>query len=180
MLFLDLRWLLFGLLLVLVAAASLAVWLDRRRRKREAVFLDPEGLRAVLERAPFGWLVLDSHCTCRYANPYARRLLGLETSAGTLPEADWVFLLDDDRAMARREAAAIGRYRSVPFPSDQVARWWVTPCGDLDVVFLLDITAHKQAEPGHQVSVQRILPRTAHPHSDDPDPPGNPAPARHL
>ena len=146
MLFLNLRWLLFGLLLAVVAVAWLAVWLDRRRRKREAVFLDPKGLRAVLERAPFGWLVLDGHCTCRYANPYARHLLGLETSAGPLPEADWVFLLDDDRAMARREAAAIGRYRSVPLPSDQVARWWVTPCGDLDVVFLLDVTAQKQAE----------------------------------
>ncbi len=146
MLSLDLRWLLFGLLLMMLAVAGLSIWLDRRRRKREAPLPGPEGIPAVLERAPFGWLVLDGPNTYRYANPYARRLLGLTSPVGSLPEEDWACLLDDDRAMARGEATTVGRYRSAELPSDKIARWWITPCGDLDFVFLLDITAQKQAE----------------------------------
>ena len=146
MIFLDLRWVLFGLLLMLVAAVSLTVWLDRRRRERFA----PQSIQAVFERAPFGWLVLDGPRTCRYANPYACRLLGLTARAGPLPEADWIPLLKEDRVAARGTVAAIGRYRSVPLPSDKVARWWVTPWGNLDVVFLLDVTAQKRAERASQ------------------------------
>jgi signal transduction histidine kinase len=146
MLFLDLRWLLFGFLLATVIAVSLAVWLDRRRRKREAVFPGLEEMQAVLECAPFGWLVLDGPHKYRYANPYARRLLGLEALAGSLPEADWVHLLEEDRATARREAAAIGRYRTVLLPSDQVARWWLIPGDEPDIILLLDVTAQQRAE----------------------------------
>jgi len=146
MLFLDLRWLLFGLLLMMLAVAGLAVWLDRRRRKREVPFLGLKGIEAVLERAPFGWLILDGPDTYRYANPYARRLLGLTSSFGSLPEEDWAFLIDDDRALARGEATLIGRYRSVELPSGRIARWWIAPCGDRDLVFLLDVTAQQRAE----------------------------------
>lgn len=148
MLFLDLRWLLFGCLLLVVAVAWLAVWLDRRRRrKQEAVFLAPEGVRAVLERASFGWLVLAGPRAYRYANPYARRLLKLTSSAGPFPEAVWVTLLEKDREAARQEGVAmVGRYRSVSLPPDQVVRWWVTPWNDLDIVVLMEVTAQHKAE----------------------------------
>ena len=144
MLFLNLRWLLFGLLLVVIAVASLAVWLDRR--KRGAMSLNPERMLAVLERAPFGWLVLGDPYTYRYANAYARRLLGLASSAGPLPEETWAHLLEDDRAVARQDAAATGCYRHVSLPSDQVVRWWITHQDQLAIVFLLDVTAQQQAE----------------------------------
>ncbi len=146
MLVLDLRWLLFYLLLSLTSAVLLSVWMDRRRRKRESPLLNQEGIRSVLDQAPFGWLILDSPDTYRCANPYARRLLGLTASFGPLPEEEWAFLIDDDRALVRREAPSVGRYRSVTLPSDKIAHWWITPCGDVDFVFLLDITVQRHAE----------------------------------
>lgn len=144
-LFLDLRWLLFGLLLIVVAAVFLTVWLDRRQRRR-AAFLDLEGVAAVLERAPCGWLVLDGPRTYCYANPYARRVLGLASSSGALPEMAWVSLLEEDRIAARQEMVAPGCYHNVPLPSGGVVCWWITPWDNLDVVFLLDITARQRAE----------------------------------
>jgi two-component system, OmpR family, phosphate regulon sensor histidine kinase PhoR len=145
--FIDLRWLLSIFFILTGAIAALVVWLDRRRRRRQgAALFDPRGAGPVLERAPFGWLVLDGATSYRYANPYARRLLDLSASAGTLPEADWVTALQKDRSAGRGTEAALGRHRSVPLPSGKVARWWVTPWRDWDVAFLLDITAQKQAE----------------------------------
>ncbi|MCX7856144.1 MAG: hypothetical protein N2556_09300, partial [Anaerolineae bacterium] len=60
MLVLPLRWLLFGLFLATVAAVLLALWLDRRRvRRRAAETFADAALHAVLEHAPFGWMVLE-------------------------------------------------------------------------------------------------------------------------
>ncbi len=149
MLLFDLQWLLFGFLLLLVAAVAVAVWLDRRQRRKRAWDALPgaEEMRPVLESAPFGWLVLEGHHTCRYVNPYARRLLGLASPPCELPETVWVHLLDEDRVAARLEAGIEGRYRSsVSLSPDQAVRWWVDPCGDLDLVFLLDVTAQQRAE----------------------------------
>jgi len=147
MLFIELRWLLFGFLLAVVVVALLAVWLDRRLCRRQEVRpLVPGEVAAVLERAPFGLLALEGNHACRYANPYARRLLELEASAGQLPVAEWTYRLAQDRRAARGELAATGRYRSVPIGSGQFVRWWVTAWGNLDLVFLWDATAHYQAE----------------------------------
>lgn len=145
MLFLDLRWLLFGLLLIVVVAVLLPVWLGHRQR-RSTAFLDLEGVAAVLERAPCGWLVLDGSRTYCYANPYARRALGLASPAGDLPEAAWVAVLEEDRIAARRDMVAPGCYHNVPLPSGSTVCWWIAPWDNRDVVFLLDITAQQRAE----------------------------------
>jgi len=151
MLVLDLRWLIFGFLLALIVTVAVAVWLDRRLQR--GTFLGMGEMLPVLERAPFGWLVLDEELTCRYANPYARRLLGLTSPAGPLPDEEWVYLLDDDRATARRGDTP-GRYRNVLLPSKRIVRWWVIPGVDLSTgsgqrltaVFLLDVTTQQRAE----------------------------------
>ncbi|MDH7475683.1 MAG: ATP-binding protein [Anaerolineae bacterium] len=143
MLVLDLRWLIFGLLLVLMVTAAVVVWLDRRRRRRTPLSMGE--MLPVLERAPFGWLVLDKDLICHYANPYARRLLGLSSPSGPLPDEEWVYLLDDDRATAQGGDTA-GRYRNVSLPSKQVVRWWIIPGDELTTVFLLDVTAQQRAE----------------------------------
>jgi len=140
----QLKWLLFAFLLLLTIAVAVAVWLDRRLRQKE-----PDrraALWSVLEGAPFGVLVLEGPHTCRYANPYARRLLGLASPPCPLPGTAWAQLLNEDRAAARLEMDIEGRYRSVSLPSEQVVRWWVAPWGDLDLAFLLDVTAQQRAE----------------------------------
>ncbi|NBD34438.1 MAG: hypothetical protein GVY30_00380 [Chloroflexi bacterium] len=145
--FIDLRWILSGFSILIGVVAALVVWFDRRRRRQqEAALFDPENAGPVLERAPFGWLVLDDATSYRYANPYVRRLLNLSAPAGSLPEADWVALLQKDRAAARGTEAVLGRYRSVPLPSGKITRWWVTSWRDWDIAFLLDITDQKRAE----------------------------------
>ncbi len=141
----DLKEILFGFCLLLFVVVWLTIRLERRKQHKRH-HLNQTDMWQVLERVPFGWLILDSSNTYCYANSYARRVLGLTASAGQLPEEDWAFILDDERAQARREASAVGRYREVQLPSDKIVRWWISPEGNLDFVYLLDITTHKQAE----------------------------------
>lgn len=156
MLLLDLQWLLFSFLLILVIAVTVAVWLDRWLQRRETTGALPGvgELPSALERAPFGVLVLEGLRICRYVNPYARHLLKLAPPPCRLPEEPWFQILNEDRIAARLEAATETRYRTVPLSSDQVVRWWVTPWGDLDLVFLnlLD-NAVTYSRPGDRVMV---------------------------
>lgn len=148
MLVVDLRWLLFGLLLLLIVAVASAVGLDRWRfrRQRTRVLFNAEGLRPVWEVAPLGLLVLDDTGACRYANPYARRLLGLETASAPLPDAGWGHLLDMDRLAARSEVVPVGRYRTVVLDEGRFVQWWLTPWQDWTLVFLLDMTTPHRVE----------------------------------
>jgi len=147
MLALPLRWLLLGLFLTIIVAVFLALWLDHRRVRRRAAetFADPV-LHAVLERAPFGWMVLESAERYVYANEYARRLLDLPAPSGPVPAVEWGFLLDDDRADVRRGQAPEGRYRILRLPSGRVARWWLMSGQRWDYLFLLDVTPQYEAE----------------------------------
>jgi two-component system phosphate regulon sensor histidine kinase PhoR len=147
LLLVELRWLLFYTLLGLVAVVLATAWLARRpRRRREIAPASRDGMWDVLEHAPFGLLVLDGPDTYRYANAHARYLLELPGPAGTLSDADWVSHLQEDRETARREKTTIGRYYNVHPAPEQAVRWWVSARQDLDVVFLLDVTAQQQAE----------------------------------
>lgn len=143
MLFFDLSWLLFYLLLILLAAILLAVWLARRGFQA-ASRLDSDW--AVLERAPFALLVLQDSQTYRYANVLARRWLDLPASSGTLPQAEWTPLLEQDRASAASRAAPSSLYSNVPLSSGPIVRWWIAPWRDIDVVLMLDVTAQRRAE----------------------------------
>jgi len=147
MLVLELRYLLLGLLLATVGAALLALWLDRRRAGRRAAetFADPV-LHAVLEGAPFGWMVLESAERYVYANEYARRLLDLPAPSGPIPAIEWGFFLDDDRADVRRGRAPEGRYRILRLPSGRAIRWWLMSGQRWDYLFLLDVTPQYDAE----------------------------------
>ena len=130
----DLRWLLFYLLLILLAAILLAVWLARRGFPA-ASRLDSDW--AALERAPFALLVLRDAQTYCYANAQARRWLDLSATSGTLPQADWTPLLERDRASAAPETAPSSFYSNVPLASGPIVRWWIVPWRDLDVVLML-------------------------------------------
>ncbi len=145
MIVLDLKAVIFGIGLALAAAAGLTWWIARCS-SRTATPGDGS-LLAVLDAAPFGWLVLEGSL-CNYANVYAQRLLHLPGARGELPDADWTALLAEDRAAAHQEPQT-GRYRTVTFASEKTARWWVTS-GDgspaRDFVFMLDVTAQQHTE----------------------------------
>jgi two-component system phosphate regulon sensor histidine kinase PhoR len=143
MLFLDLRWLLFFLLLALLAAIWVTARLARTRLS-PAARLDASW--AALERAPFALLVLAGSQAYRYANALARLWLDLPTPSGTLPRADWTLLLEQDRATAASETAPSSRYSTVPLPSGQVIRWWITRWQETTIVLMLDVTAQRRAE----------------------------------
>jgi two-component system phosphate regulon sensor histidine kinase PhoR len=146
MLILDLRWLLFGLWLVLIAVVSLTIWLIRLSGQRRKAFPGMREMESVLESAPLGMMVLENLHTCSYANPYAQRLLGLERPPCHLPDADWVRFLNEDQMAARKEMTPAGRYRGAPLNAEQFVHWWVTTWGKQDVVFVLDATSPHQAE----------------------------------
>ncbi len=136
MLILDLKLVLF-IVLVILSGAALAAWEFYRSRQRY-------GLGTTLESAPFGVVLLDEQ-QITYANGYARRAAGF-AAVGRLPEAPWLELLAADRAAARSDATGAGRYRSVAFPGGGAVRWWVTSVGLRDLLVLLDATVHPDGE----------------------------------
>jgi signal transduction histidine kinase len=146
MFFIDFRLLASGLLILVAVVAIVAIALDRWRRKRQAALYGLQEIRQVLEQAPVGLLALGDSRTYRYANPYARRLLGLPSSAGSLPDAEWASLLEADRDAAQGEGDTAGRYRTVSLPSGEAVGWWVVRSEGRHVVFVQDVTAQQRAE----------------------------------
>ncbi len=134
-------------LLALVAGG--AIWLDRRRHSQ--VRARPDLSLPALNEAPFGVLGLAKTGELAFANPVARRLLGLDIATGALPEADWADRLQADSDAARHDGAAAGRYRIVPLPPDRFVRWWAMAGGEL--VFLFDATEQQRAVREVNVSV---------------------------
>lgn len=139
----DLRWVLFGLLIALLATATLAVVIARRWWLMRRAGLPS---RALLDHAPFGWLVLTKTDRYLYANPYARRLLGLTGERGRIPVADWSAQMLDDADTRRIDPASGGRYRIMRVGEGRFAAWWTFPLADNDVVYLLDVTAQQRSQ----------------------------------
>lgn len=189
MLVFDLRPVVFGVLVLVVVAVASTVWVQRRRGRQQGPGADPAdtaiaALKSVLDRAPFGVLVLQGRQRYRYANPHARQLLSLSSDTGTLPDEPWVHDLAEDRVAARLEESTGGRYRSVTLPSAEptpgsgteneaiakpvdkgkmssapprrVVRWWVTPWGPSDLAFLWDVTAQRQAEEASRLLLSSL------------------------
>lgn len=154
MLSFDLKWLLFGLLLLLSITAAAAVCFDRWLRSRgqkdrilTAGYTPP--ILSLFEHMPFALLVLDGPLHCSYANSYASRLLGLTAVPGELPQAAWVELLEEDRNDTRQKGSA--SYRIVQLQEDKWVRWWVICCdeqalGALELLIVQDATAQRKAE----------------------------------
>lgn len=146
MFFIDFRLLISGLILLVAATAIVAIALDRWHRRRQAALHGLREVRQVLEQAPIGLLALGESRTYRYANRYARRVLGLLSPAGPFPEAEWASLLEADREAARGGGDAAGRYRTASLPSGETIGWWVALSDGGHVAFLQDVTAQQRAE----------------------------------
>jgi signal transduction histidine kinase len=139
MMIIDLQWLIFGLLVLMLFGIGVVIWFTDGRSDQE----EP-ALVQVLGRAPFGVLILAGN-SVRYINAEAQHLLKLSSDASSLPDTDWAELLQQDLAHVRQGDDDSGRYRNVTFVSGRTARWWVSSFGDRDVVILLDISAQHQA-----------------------------------
>lgn len=152
MLVLNLRSILFGILVLALATAGGVAWLfNRQARSRRSPWPFPEQARPIFEQAPFGLVLLDRPDTCTYANPYAQRLLGLAVLPGSLPAVPWAEALALDCAAAQSPASATGRYRGIAL-DERFVQWWVTAwradetASPVFALFCLDATAQQRTE----------------------------------
>ena len=145
MLVLDLRWLLLTALFFLVVLPLTTIWLYQwQDRKQRRILPSNQTLIQIFDQAPFGYLALQDSGHYRFANQYACRLLRLENQAGRLPADDWAQILLEDRDEARVAHDAAGRYRQIALPVNRFVQWWVFPAQTIDIIFILDITSHRQ------------------------------------
>lgn len=159
MIIVDLKPLIFVVILALIGSGWLAVWLDRRvRRSEPPLTLTTSGhvlsdVQPVLDAAPFGVLILSDLDAYRYANAYARQMLSLEAAAGQLPPEPWCDLLRED---LRANTLVPDRYRVVSLKSDQHVRWWIHPRPDRYLVFLIDISRQWKIEQAYHTFVSNL------------------------
>jgi PAS domain-containing protein len=150
----DLKWVLFGFLLLLSLTAAAAVWLDRwlfvrGQKDRYLTSADATLLLPLFEQFPFALLVLDGPLHCSYANSYACRLLGLTVVPAELPQEAWADLLEEDRHATGQKGGA--SYRWVQLGEEKWVRWWVISCDEeplasSELVIVQDATALRRAE----------------------------------
>lgn len=154
MIFLDLKLFIFILIVIVVLVLAVMMWAVRfyKRQSNNIFFLYAKELQAVLEPAPFGWLVLDKTNRYLYANLYTRNLLELPYTTGDVPATVWATLLEEDRAVPKPTENTSGRYRRVVLSFGKIVKWWIFPLSQADIVFLLDVTGEQRAqESGRQL-----------------------------
>jgi signal transduction histidine kinase len=154
MIALDLKLLIFLALLALAASGLTAILLDRRRF-RDPLMLRagtrPAELRAALEAAPFGLLLLDRSSESVYANTQARRLLGLTSTYGPLPPAPWRAELLRDLSTTRAPTGLRPHYRILSLASEETLSWWLCPLPQYTLVYLADLTTTYKMEQASRV-----------------------------
>lgn len=153
MIVLNLRWLLFGVLVLLIGAvvctAAVARWLSRRN----SLLRTMEQLKPVLEATPAGVVAFTDQNRIYYANPAARRLLAISVEDGALPPNIWADLQVqrtlEDAPPRERNSAPPGwrKLRFHPSGSDStmVLGWWIVPLPDMIVAVVTDVTAQQNA-----------------------------------
>lgn len=155
----DLRTLLFGILLLPLLGALLAVLVIRLRQRNRKADYQAHLLDPLLANAPIGSLLFNKAGDLLRANALARTLLTLEPNANKLPEARWAHLLQIDLETE-------GRYRTIELPigndkegdASRLVRWWITNHDGLIMVLLFDITNEQRAEQ----SANRLLSDLSH------------------
>lgn len=156
MLVLELKFILALGLLLALAAALLALSLDRRLRHSPLAHLaaNERDLIRRAENAPFGLFLLDETRQCLYCNAIARQILSLTT--GPLPHTPWCEALVEDLALARQPAAGQAPYRIMALPASATISWWVCPLGRLDLVILSDLSQQRRLETTTQTFLNEL------------------------
>ncbi|GIK55780.1 MAG: hypothetical protein HND44_02980 [Chloroflexi bacterium] len=141
----SLHTLVITLLLLIIAVALLAVFLDRWRFRDpllQNTGAQPEPLARALDAAPFGLALLDAANSFVYSNSYARRLQG--RSSG------WQQALAQDVASARVRGVYEPVYRLLNLPDGQTVSWWLCPLPRLTLLFLADVTEQTRLQKRSQ------------------------------
>lgn len=136
MIVIPLKVLIFCAALMLIGSVLLAVYLDRRRRRKHQLAVP---LIPIFEKAPAGVLVLNSPTTYRYANALACTLLALPERSGTLPNGDWCDLLRIDFIQATQQARQ-AQQRIVNITAEQRVRWSVFAVEGETIVLIADVS----------------------------------------
>lgn len=160
MIVVDLKPFIFLVVLALIGTGLLAVWIDRRARRRtepDAALQwndDLPAMQRAFAAAPLGLMFLNAPDTYLYANAYASQLLSLDASAGPLPAAPWCDQLREDLQAAR--AHDLTTYRVVNLKSNQQIRWWVYAFSDLYLVGVIDLSRQWKSEQAYQTLVSNL------------------------
>ncbi len=156
MLVLELKFIIALGLLLALAAALLALSLDRRLRHSPLSHLaaNEKELRRLAENAPLGLLLLDANRECVYCNATARQILSLST--GPLPQAPWREALAEDLALAREPEASQSPYRVTTIPGGPTVSWWIFPLDRFDLVVVSDLSQQHRLEATTQTFLNEL------------------------
>jgi two-component system, OmpR family, phosphate regulon sensor histidine kinase PhoR len=159
MIALDLKLLIFLALLALAATGLAAIVLDRRRFRDPLALrtgASPAELRAALEAAPFGLVLLNRHAENIFANTQARRLLRIDSAYSPLPSAPWLAELLRDLSAARTATPPQPYYRVLNLATEQTLSWWLCPLPHYTLVYLADLTTTHKMEKAARVFVGNL------------------------
>jgi len=151
----ELRWLLFGLLVLFGIVSISSMLLTRRYERKKLPATLFRSLQPLLTDAPLGVLIVDSDYVYHYANPYARRLFRLPVEQGRLPSTTWASDLQAEIELLQQKPQELGRYRTMrlahqsaketPDQPEQTIRCWTTQWENYIMLFVADITQQQQA-----------------------------------
>ena len=155
MLIFSLKWFVLFILLLVLAIVACTYWF--LSHKRDVLpHLRTQQLEAILNEAPFGWLILGLSTRYEYANSYSQQLLGLAAQTGHLPDTVWATLLQEDRTQTLAQDK--GQYRQLVLTSGQMVQWWVYPMKADSLVFLFDVSEQSRI----QESSRQLLSNLSH------------------
>ncbi|CAG0927722.1 two-component system, OmpR family, phosphate regulon sensor histidine kinase PhoR [Thermoflexales bacterium] len=152
MMVIPLKVLIFCAVLVLIGSVLLAVYVDRRRRRK---YLLAVPLVPVFEGAPVGVLVLDSPTTYHHVNALACTLLALPERCGTLPSGGWGDLLRADFIQATQQAGQ-AQQRLVNVTAEQRVRWSVSVVEGEAIVLLADASQAGKIERASRLFLSEL------------------------
>ncbi len=142
MIVIPLKALIFFVALALMGSVLLAVYSDRRRRRKHLLAVP---LAPVFEGAPLGVLVLSSPTSYHAANALACTLLALPDRSGTLPNEDWCDLLRADFIQAMQPAGR-AQQRLAHVTAEQRVRWSVIVVEGETIVLVADASSAEKIE----------------------------------
>lgn len=158
MIAIDARWVILGLLFLLLLGSLLSVYIDRQRFREplwQRAGIQPGQLSHYFDAAPIGLLLLDGQLRPLYANIYSQNLFSL-TAQHPLPVQEaWVATLAED-VRAAQATNARTHYRLLTLPNDQAVTWWICVLPELTLLLVTDVTGQYQLQKKAQTFLSNL------------------------